>query len=172
MDIVLAPDPKLRVKTKPVKKITPEILKVAKDMIKLTKAYIDPEGIGLATTQVGRDENFFIGKIGQKFVTFFNPQILSYSKKTKTFFEGCLSIPNYYAEIERPVAVTVAYQDATGKQIKTHLTGMSAWIFQHETDHLKGKLFMDQVVAQKGKIYKVVGKDEAGSDIFEEIKLM
>lgn len=172
MEVVKVPSDKLRIKTKQVKKITPELLKLAKEMIKFTKTFQDPEGVGLATTQIGRDEKFFVAKIGEKFGVFFNPQILSTSKKKKLFFEGCLSIPDIWGEIERPIYITATYQDESGQLIKKRLTGSSAWIFQHEVDHLNGKLFMDNVLEQKGRVFKVIGKDQAGADIFEQVKLI
>ena len=174
MKVVIAPDQKLRFKTTPVKKITPKFLETLKEMEKLTKTYLDPEGVGLAATQVGLTEQFFVAKLEndkgkEKFKAYINPKIISYSKTTKLFFEGCLSIPDYYGEITRPSAVEVSYMDEQGKQIKEKLTGFPAWVFQHEYDHLQGKLFMDLVLSQKAKLFKVVGKDRAGADIFEEV---
>ncbi|KKR81106.1 MAG: Peptide deformylase [Candidatus Daviesbacteria bacterium GW2011_GWA1_41_61] len=172
MQVVKAPDLKLRIKTKPIKKVTPELLKTAAEMVKLTESFKDPEGVGLASTQVGRDEKFFIAKSGKKFIICFNPHILSYSPKKKTYFEGCLSIPNIWGETERSTFITVKYEDEKGKKITKKLQGTDAWIFQHEMDHLNGTLFIDHVLKQKGKIYKTVGKDKAGSDIFEPVKLL
>jgi peptide deformylase len=172
MQVVKAPDPRLRVKTKPVKKITPAVLETIKQMVKLTKSFVDPEGVGLASTQVGLSEQYFVLKQkDETFAAFFNPKILSYSKKTKKFFEGCLSIPNYWGEVERPIAVTVSYTTEQGQEIKKKLTGIDAWIFQHEFDHLQGRLYMDLVLEQKSRIYKVVGKDRTGADVFEEVPL-
>lgn len=172
MEVIIAPDPKLRVKTKPVKKITPDHHEIIKQMIKLTKTYKDPEGVGLASTQIGQTEQYFILRLKEeKFKAYFNPLILKYSKRLKKFFEGCLSIPNYWGEIERPMAVTVSYWDSSGKEVKERLTGLEAWFFQHEYDHLQGKLYMDLVLEQKAKLYKVVGKDRAGADVFERVPL-
>lgn len=140
-------------------------------MIKITKAFKDPEGVGLAATQIGRDERFFIAKSDEDFIICFNPKITSTSPKTKTYFEGCLSIPNYYGETERSIAAAVEYMDENGKTIKKKLRGLDAWIFQHEVDHLDGTLFMDHVLEQKGKIFKSVGRDKAGAEIFEEVKI-
>ncbi len=171
MEVVTAPNQRLRIKTKLVKKITPQLLKLAMEMIKLTKTFKDPEGVGLASTQIGRDEMMFVAKFGKEFVTCFNPKIISSSEKTKVFFEGCLSIPNIYGEVIRPISVNVKFQDETGKTIEKKLQGLSAWIFQHEVDHLNGELFMDKVLSQKGKIYKSAGRDRTGTEIFEEISL-
>lgn len=173
MQVVKAPDSRLRIKTRQIKKITPDLLKTAEEMVKLTESFTDPEGVGLATTQVGREEKFFVAKTKDgNFIKCFNPKILSYSPKKKTYMEGCLSIPSIWGETERSIAVTVEYEDETGTKVTKKLRGIDAWIFQHETDHLNGTLFIDHVMQQKGKVYKVVGKDKTGADIFEEVKLV
>lgn len=170
--VVQAPDQKLRVKTKFVKKITPSHLQIIKEMQKLTLTYVDPEGVGLASTQIGKDEQYFIAKKENgTFLAVFNPKILSSSKKTRLFFEGCLSIPNFFGEIIRPISVEVSYTTIDGKEVREKLIGVAAWIFQHEYDHLQGKLFMDHVMEQKARLFKVAGKDRAGADIFEEVTL-
>lgn len=172
MNVVQAPDQKLRVKTKPVKKITPALLQIIKEMIRLTKTFIDPEGVGLAATQIGNTEQYFVAKFNDKtFTPIFNPKIHSYSKQTKVFFEGCLSIPDHYAEVTRPTSIEVSFMDEYGKQIHKKLTGTAAWIFQHEYDHLQGKLFIDLVLEQKSRLFKVIGKDRTGADIFQEVPL-
>lgn len=172
MEIVLAPDNRLRIKTKPVKKITPALLELIKQMVKLTKSFIDPEGVGLASTQIGKDEQYFIVKTKDNtFKPIFNPKILKYSKKKKLFFEGCLSIPDFYAEIERPISIDVTYTDKEGREVQEKLTGLEAWVFQHEYDHLQGKLFVDLVLEQKARMFKVIGKDRVGAEIFQEIKI-
>lgn len=172
MNVIKAPDERLRVKTKPVNKITPELRKIASEMIEVTKSFQDPEGVGLASTQIGRNERFFVAKFGKEFKACFNPKILSYSKKTKKFFEGCLSIPNFWGEVVRPIGVRVSFEDENGKPIIRSLRGLSAWIFQHEVDHLNSHLFMDKVLEQKGRIFKTTGKDTTGADVFEEISLV
>ena len=179
MDVVKAPDQRLRIKTKPVKKITPLLIELCKAMIKKTKDFKDPEGVGLAATQIGKDEQFFVALIGtaqdknrtEDFKIFINPKILSYGKKTKIFFEGCLSVPDYYGEVERPTTIKVSYLNDRGAKITEDLEGSDAWFFQHEFDHLQGKLFIDYVLAQKSRLFKTVGKDRAGADIFEEVGL-
>lgn len=172
MEILRAPNPKLRVKTKPVKKITPELLNTAREMIKLTESFQDPEGVGLSSTQIGREESLFVVKLDNKFIIVFNAKVTAQSKKQKLFFEGCLSIPDYYGEIKRPISVTVSYQDEAGQQITRKLNGAKSWIFQHEVDHINGRLFMDLVLEQKSRVFKAVGKDQAGDEIFEEVKLI
>lgn len=169
MQVVIAPDPRLKVQTKKVKKINPVLQKTLKDMIKLTLTFSDPEGVGLASTQVGLGESFFVAKNGTKFLSVVNPKILSTGKKTKKYFEGCLSIPGTWGEVERYLSIRVSYQDETGKTITKPIKGILAWIFQHEIDHLNGKLFPERVLEQKGRFYKFTGKDQAGTDTFEEV---
>jgi peptide deformylase len=172
MEVVQAPDPKLRVQTKPVKKITPALLKTFKDMVKLTKTFVDPEGVGLASTQIGLDEQYFVAMVDEKkFKTFINPKILKSSKTTKVIMEGCLSIPNYWGEVKRHAWVVVSYMNDRGEQVEEKVTGLLAVIVQHETDHLAGTLFMDHVHEQKGKLYKVVGTDRAGAEVYQEVPL-
>jgi peptide deformylase len=187
MQVLQAPNEKLRVVTKPVKKITPALLLTIKEMVALTKTFKDPEGVGLASTQVGLDERFFVAKeeeleakVGEqkaskkhsdKFIVIINPKILSKGKKTKTYFEGCLSIPNYWGDVKRHYSIKVSYMDETGQEVKKTLTGFMAWVFQHEVDHLDGILFPDRVLEQEGKFYKFVGKDKTGTDNFQEVTL-
>lgn len=172
MQVLRAPDSRLRIKTKPVKKITPALLETIREMVKTTKVFKDPEGVGLASTQIGMDESFFVWKNSDEtFTAVFNPEILSYSKKTKVFFEGCLSIPDYYGEVTRPMSVKVRFTDQDGHKHTKALSGTAAWIFQHEYDHLQGKLFIDYVLEQKSRLFKVVGHDRAGAEVFEEIQL-
>ncbi|MCL4366505.1 peptide deformylase [Patescibacteria group bacterium] len=171
MEVVKAPDQKLRVQTKPVKKINPGLVETLKTMVKLTKTFKDPEGVGLASTQVGLDGSFFVAKNGEGFMSVINPKIISKSKRTKKYFEGCLSVPNMWGEVRRFTNIKVSYQDTSGKTITTPLKGLLAWIFQHEIDHLNGILFSDRVLEQKGKFYKYTGKDQTGTDMFEEVTL-
>lgn len=171
MQIIKAPDIRLRTKTKRVNKITPELTALVNEMIEFASSFKDPEGVGLSTNQIGRTERFFVAKIGKAFVPFFNPEIHTFSSRKKVFFEGCLSIPDYYGETKRPISIKVSYQNEKGEKISKTLKGINSWIFQHEVDHMNGILFMDRVLESKGKVYKFVGKDKTGSDIFEQVKL-
>lgn len=196
MEVVKAPDSRLGIKTKPVKKITPTLLQTLKEMIKLTKTFKDPEGVGLAATQIGLSEGFFVARLhdskqsaswrtpsnptqrskrwagyGKEFVGVINPKILSHSQRTKTYFEGCLSLPDIWGEVKRYTSIKVSYQDEKGNQITKTFKGIAAWIFQHEMDHLNGALFSHRVLEQKGCFYKYTGKDKTGTDIFEEMTI-
>ncbi len=169
--VVKAPDARLRVRTKPVKKINHRLIQILKEMIKLTKTFKDPEGVGLAATQIGLEESFFVAKNDKKFVSVINPKIVSTGKRTKKYFEGCLSVPNMWGEVRRAISIKVSYQDTSGKIVTIPLKGILAWIFQHEIDHLNGILFSDRVLEQKGKFYKFTGKDKTGADTFQEVSL-
>ncbi|MBI2597127.1 peptide deformylase [Candidatus Daviesbacteria bacterium] len=192
LKVVKAPDSRLRIQCKQVKKFNPSLLDTLKEMVKLTQTFQDPEGVGLAATQVGLKESFFVARIhdsknipppepGQRssrwknynkdFVAIINPKILSYSKATKTYFEGCLSVLNIWGQLKRHISIKVAYQDINGNQVTKTLKGIAAWIFQHEVDHLNGILFSDRVLEQKGRFYKFIGKDKTGTDMFEEITI-
>lgn len=192
MQVVKAPDARLKIQTKPVKKIAPALLQTLKEMIKLTQTFRDPEGVGLAATQVGLTGRYFVARIhdfkktppstpGQrasrwqgydkKFIAVINPKILSFSKTTRTYFEGCLSIPDIWGRVKRHVSIKVSYQDVRGNLISKTLKGIPAWIFQHEVDHLDGVLFSERVLQQKGKFYRFTGKDQTGADMFEEITI-
>lgn len=171
MQVIIAPNQKLRTKAKIVKNISLYHLNVVREMIEIASKFKDPEGVGLAAPQVGILERFFIAKFDDSFKAFFNPKILFYGKRTKKFLEGCLSIPDYYGEVIRPTLIKVKYQNAKREIVYQRLTGLAAMVFQHEFDHLEGKLFIDYVMEQKSKLYKVVGKDQAGSDIFQEVTL-
>lgn len=176
--VVKAPDARLRVKTKNVKKISTPLLQTLKEMVATTLSFQDPEGVGLASTQIGHSERYFVGMIGEveekganPLKAFINPQITWYSKRTKKYFEGCLSISDIWGETIRSTAIKVTYLDNKGVAHNETLKDVNAWIFQHETDHLNGILFADRVLEQKGKFYKFKGKDKAGGDIFEEITI-
>lgn len=171
MKVVKAPDPRLKVKCKNVKKINNALLKTLSEMVKLTKTFRDPEGVGLASTQVGLQESFFVAKNKDHFIKVINPKFLSSSKKTKLYFEGCLSVPGMWGEVKRSVSIKTSFLDENGKHYTKTITGVLAWIFQHEIDHLNGILFSEKVLQQKGKFYKFTGKDKTGTDTFEEIPL-
>src|SRR3989338_4413120 len=180
--IVKAPNNILRSQAKLVKKVTPALMKVISEMIETAKSFTDPEGVGLAATQIGKDEQFFIAKLenhphllGQTgFVPVFNPTIIWFSKRYKVSLEGCLSIPDYYGEVARPIMVKVIYMNSNGQTVKETLRGGKAMIFQHEYDRRvppPESLFIDYVLSQKSRLFKVTGKDKTGADIFEEVAL-
>ncbi len=105
----------------------------------------DENGIGLAGPQVGKNLRLFIIELDDEVRrVFINPQIISTSQETSMYEEGCLSVPGVYAEIERPVKITVQALDENGKAFTVEADGLLARAIQHEYDHLEGILFIDR----------------------------
>jgi peptide deformylase len=148
-EIIILPDKQLRVVSKAIEKVTPEIRKLAEDMF---ETMYDAPGIGLAAIQVAQplrlitmdlakpDEN---GETERKPRVFINPEILAKSEEMSVYEEGCLSIPEYYEEVERPARVRVRFTDLDGKVHEEDAEGLYATCIQHEIDHLNGVLFID-----------------------------
>lgn len=145
--LVILPDPILRQVSKHLERIDAESLRLADDML---ATMYDAPGIGLAAIQIGVPRRLVVidvSKEGEEKTpqVFFNPEILASSDERSTYEEGCLSIPDYYAEVERPAAVTVRYLDRAGRQQTIEADGLLATCLQHEIDHLNGILFIDHI---------------------------
>ena len=143
--IIIEPDPILRKKCKPLEKVDSNIKKLLDDM--LETMYAAP-GIGLAAVQIGILKRLIvidISKDKEKKSPIFliNPEIISKSKSTSIYEEGCLSLPGYFAEIERPAECQIKYIDYDGKKRDMSANGLLATCIQHEVDHLNGILFID-----------------------------
>ena len=147
-DIIILPDKQLRLVSKPILKVTSEIRKLADDMFETM--YAAP-GIGLAAIQVAeplrlitmdlakKNEN---GDVNPQPRVFINPEILASSEETSVYEEGCLSIPEYYEEVERPARVRVRFTDLDGNLHEEDAEALYATCIQHEIDHLNGVLFI------------------------------
>ncbi|MDP4530214.1 peptide deformylase [Alkalimonas delamerensis] len=136
------PDERLRTVAKPVAEITPEIQQLVKDML---DTMYDENGIGLAATQVDRHLRVVVIDISESRdepLVLINPEITSKSGET-TYEEGCLSVPQSYAKVERAAEVTVKAQQLDGSWFELQADGLLAICIQHELDHLLGKLFID-----------------------------
>jgi peptide deformylase len=150
LDIITLPDRKLRVKSKPVERVDDEVRAFMDAM--LETMYAAP-GIGLAGIQVGTPRRFVTIDVAQREdetadpnpLFLINPEVLWTSDERATAEEGCLSIPEYFAEVERPAKVRVAYLDRDGKPQEIEANGIMAVVLQHEIDHLEGKLFIDHI---------------------------
>ncbi len=145
--LIILPDPLLRQVSKPVERVDSQLLKFAGDML---DTMYDAPGIGLAAIQVGEPLRLVVidlAKEGEPPAPqiFFNPEIVASGDDTNVHEEGCLSIPDYYAEVERPASVTVRYIDKGGKQQELAADGLLATCLQHEIDHLNGVLFIDHI---------------------------
>lgn len=144
--ILLHPDPRLKKVADPVVDITPELQQLADDML---QTMYDAPGVGLAAPQVGVSQRVMVmdcvkeeGAPPQSMVLF-NPKVTWISDETSVYEEGCLSIPENYADVERPAEVRVSWLDVDGKLREDHFDGLWATCVQHEIDHLNGKLFID-----------------------------
>ena len=166
-NIVIEPDPILRKKSTILEKVNDEIRNLLDDM--LETMYAAP-GIGLAAVQIGiplRVVVIDISKEDEKKPHFFiNPNIVWRSDKTSTYEEGCLSIPNQFAEIERPESCRVEYIDLNNKKKEIEASGLLSTCIQHEIDHLNGVLFIDYLSKlKKNMIIKKVTKNNKSEKI-------
>jgi peptide deformylase len=147
--IITLPDPKLRLVSAPLERVDGALRKLMDDM---TDTMYDAPGIGLAAIQVAQPLRLITMDLAKKAEegeatpeprVFINPEILSSSEETAVYEEGCLSIPEYYEEVERPAKVRVRFMDLDGKMHEEDAEGLYATCIQHEIDHLNGVLFVD-----------------------------
>ncbi len=193
-EIIQIPDPILRKASKPVEQISPELLKMLDDM---AETMYQAPGIGLAGIQIALPLRVVVVDCDQRAkaeeegseegngepqrddepsdeasrnpIFLINPEIVEFSDEPSTYEEGCLSIPDYYAEVERPAGCTVKYLDRDGKSQTLKADGLLSTCLQHEIDHLNGDLFIDHisklkrdmVVKKFSKIAKQSGKRPA-----------
>lgn len=139
LDIYVLGAPILREETRPVTDVGPALQKLIDDMFETMYA---AKGIGLAAPQVGRTERVTVIDVEGARHVLVNPQIVQ-REGSQTGEEGCLSIPDIYADVERAMRVVVKAQDREGKPIELDTTELLARCIQHEIDHLHGKLFID-----------------------------
>ena len=167
LPIVHIPDPVLRRESKPVERVDDELRKFLDDML---ETMYDAPGIGLAAVQVGEPLRIFTVDCAQRAddeeasedgepirrsaedaeahrdpIFLINPEIVAWSDERNVYEEGCLSIPDYYADVERPAACTVEYTDRDGQRQTLEADGLLATVIQHEYDHLNGVLFIDHI---------------------------
>ena len=145
LPILVAPNPVLKTKCKPVDEVTPELAKLMDDML---DTMYDAPGIGLAAPQVGVSKRILVIDVARdgeepQPLKIANPEIIWESEDTSVYQEGCLSIPEQYADVERPAEVGVRYLDENGKEHEIEADGLLATCIQHEMDHLEGVLFID-----------------------------
>ena len=144
-DILIIPDKRLRLSSEPVKAVDAELRALVDDMF---ATMYEAPGIGLAAIQIGVARRVVTMDLAKKDdppepLVFLNPEILSSSDETSIYEEGCLSIPEYYEEVERPARVRLRYTDLDGKVHEEDAEGLFATCIQHEIDHLNGVLFVD-----------------------------
>ncbi|MGE0034495.1 MAG: peptide deformylase [Xanthobacteraceae bacterium] len=144
-EILILPDKRLRLVSEPVKKITADVRRLVDDMF---ETMYDAPGVGLAAIQVGAPQRIVTIDVAKKEEpknpqVFINPELLGVSEEKTIHEEGCLSIPEYYDDVERPEQIRVRYLDLGGKSQEIEANGLLARCLQHEVDHLNGVLFID-----------------------------
>jgi peptide deformylase len=154
LDIIIAPDPRLKLKCKPVAKVDAKVARLMDDM--LTTMYAAP-GIGLAAPQVGVTQRIIVLDVAREDekpapIKMANPEIVWASDEDVTYNEGCLSLPEHYADVARPKAIRVRYLDHQNEIRELEAEGLLATCIQHEMDHLDGILFVDHITALKRNI--------------------
>jgi peptide deformylase len=165
LPIITIPDPVLRKAAEEIERVDPALLKLAEDML---ATMYDAPGIGLAAPQVGISRRLIVmdpsrDEEPREPLIMVNPVILERSAELRTHEEGCLSIPDVMAEVERPATTRVAYVDETGKQREKTLEGIWSTLVQHEIDHLNGVLFIDYLSRLKrDMIVKRFSKQKRG----------
>lgn len=164
--ILQSGDPVLRQKSKPVEKIDKKVLDLIKDMQDTLVVQKDPEGIGLAAPQIGKNVRIFLMKPKQNepATVIINPKIISIKnkeektkntvKKKSDILEGCLSLPHFYGPLKRADRLTLGYMNQEGENVEQEFEGLMAQIVLHEIDHLNGVLFIDRLLEQKKPLYE------------------
>ena len=149
LPILSYPDPRLRTIAEPVKTVDADIKQLIKDMI---ETMYDAKGIGLAATQVDRHIQLIVTDLSENNDSprvFINPKITPLVEDKKPYEEGCLSVPDVYDSVERPVKVKIEALDGDGKPFEEIAEGLLAVCIQHEMDHLNGVLFVDYLSSLK-----------------------
>jgi peptide deformylase len=153
-EIITLPDPLLRKASEPIERVDDELRTLIDDML---ETMYDAPGIGLAAVQIAVPRRLIVmdvkyrhsdeegGEVEKEPIAMINPEILSFGDEMRVHEEGCLSIPEFYAEVERPRHVIVRFLDREGKSHEMECEDVLATVVQHEVDHLNGKLFIDYI---------------------------
>ena len=170
--IITLPDPRLRLVSRKIERVDEPLRKLMDDMIETMH---DAPGIGLAAIQIAEPIRLLVIDIAKKEEppqpqAFVNPEIVWSSEERSTYEEGCLSIPEYYAEVERPASIRARFLDRDGKPAEVLAEGLLATVLQHEIDHLDGILFIDHISKLKRdrvikKFQKAAKRSAEGSHV-------
>lgn len=144
-EIIVIPDPRLKLVSEPIATVDTEVRRLADDML---ETMYEAPGIGLAAIQIAVPRRVVTIDLARKDepkqpVVLINPEIIWRSDELSIYEEGCLSIPEYYEEVERPAKCRIRYQDLDGKAQELDCEGLMSTCVQHEIDHLNGVLFID-----------------------------
>jgi peptide deformylase len=187
--IIQAPHEILRKATVPVADFDTKLLKIIEEMKTTLILQKNPEGVGLAANQVGLPYKLFLTHFKpsktEPVRVFINPEIVAHSQEfqeetKKSPLEGCLSLPKYYGMVKRWKWIKLKYQTTdhglptsvdSSQWIESIFEDFPAVVIQHEMDHLEGKIFVERILEQKGKMYKITGKGKNGKDEWEEVEL-
>ena len=166
-DIITLPDPKLRLVSRPIERFDADLTRLIDDMF---ETMYEAPGVGLAAIQIAEPIRLLVVDSAPKDaprepLALINPEIVWASDERRTYEEGCLSIPEYYEEVERPASVRVKFIDREGKPREQLAEGLLATVVQHEIDHLNGVLFIDYLSKLKRdrvikKFVKIARRDE------------
>jgi peptide deformylase len=145
--IICIPDNRLRAISRPIERIDDDVLRLMDDML---ETMYDAPGIGLAAIQLAIPKRVVVIDTSKpdeqnKPICFINPEIVWASEEKRVYEEGCLSIPEFYADVERPTRVKARYLDREGRENEIEADGLLATALQHEIDHLNGVLFVDHI---------------------------
>ena len=151
MPIIIAPDARLKIKTKPVDHVDAAVKTLMDNMLETMYA---ANGIGLAAPQVGDVRSVIVVDCARQAedpapIKMANPEIIAVSPNDNTHEEGCLSLPEHYADVVRPESITLRYLNENNKIVEIDADGILATCIQHEMDHLEGILFVDHISALK-----------------------
>ena len=161
LSVIIAPDPRLKLRSEPVGRVDDETRKLMDDMMETMH---DAPGIGLSAVQVGVTRCIITLDVAPKdgeahIIRMIDPEITWFSPETEIFEEGCLSFPDHYGEIVRPSAIVARYTDETNQPREIAAKGLLARCIQHEIDHLDGVLMVDHLSAlRRGMILRKLTK--------------
>ena len=164
LKILVAPDPRLKEKAKPVQKVDADVRQLMDDML---ETMYEHNGIGLAATQVGIDKRVIVVDVADSRkdekpdpYQIANPELVETSQEEVASQEGCFSVPGYFADVVRPATCTIKGLDRNNNEITIKADGLLGVCLQHEIDHLDGILFVDHLTRLKRKlILQRLGKD-------------
>lgn len=167
-DIIILPDPKLRLVSEPIASVDDAVRQLADDML---ETMYDAPGIGLAAIQIGVPKRMLVLDVAREGETpaplvVINPEIVWESDEHSVYQEGCLSIPEYYEDVERPQRIGLRFLDREGAAREIEADGLLATCLQHEIDHLNGVLFIDHI--SKLKRDRVVKKFQKQARLSEK----